>query len=332
MLFTDLDFDCLEYVLEYLELPDLLNLADSTKRLRKAAELVYARKYGKKWLQFREVTNVPDQPFQLTDKAIDCQGLKMSLQLLRCFGPAISTIKLGKIETEHPNPSQMDHRIFTYINEYCAEYLSEFLLPNQHDSPRYYRRPALDYIDKPFTNLIRLSHGDYNFTEEICLKTLFPKLQKLSIALRSNASFFKLNTKHFPSLEIFHIIEDVRDNPSILQNDMVVPFLQMNPQLKELALRSNNFRSSNLNMNLIWIAADNLQDIETLELRIKPITFKIDISNFIRIRSVKKFEINFCHMVELPVCFFPFSFEQLEKFIVDFPKKKISIFFYRTVF
>lgn len=44
---TDIDdFDCLENVREYLELPDLLNFADTSKQLNKAAELFYTRKYG----------------------------------------------------------------------------------------------------------------------------------------------------------------------------------------------------------------------------------------------------------------------------------------------
>lgn len=43
MKFTDLNFDCLEIVLEYLNLIDFLNVTDTSKRLNKAAELVFAR-------------------------------------------------------------------------------------------------------------------------------------------------------------------------------------------------------------------------------------------------------------------------------------------------
>lgn len=48
MKITDLNFDCLETILEYLHFIDLMNVADSTKRLNEAAVLVFARKYGKK--------------------------------------------------------------------------------------------------------------------------------------------------------------------------------------------------------------------------------------------------------------------------------------------
>lgn len=75
MKFTDLYFDCLEKLFEYLELPDLLNVADSTKLFKKAAELAYTRKYGNKCLAFGVLEISPDQPFQFTNEKIKSKGL-----------------------------------------------------------------------------------------------------------------------------------------------------------------------------------------------------------------------------------------------------------------
>lgn len=39
-------------------------------------------------------------------------------------------------------------------------------------------------------------------------------------------------------------------------------------------------------------------------------------------KNVKLFSIRFCKLDEFPICFLPFSFENLEKFIISFPRAK----------
>lgn len=76
MKFTDLNIDCLEIVLEYLELIDLLNVADSTKRLNKVAELVFARKHGKKDVNFGGTQVSQNRSFRISPFTIDIEDLK----------------------------------------------------------------------------------------------------------------------------------------------------------------------------------------------------------------------------------------------------------------
>lgn len=49
---TDLNGDCLEFIFEYLEFTDLLNIADSSKCFFNPACIVYKRKFGSKGLVF----------------------------------------------------------------------------------------------------------------------------------------------------------------------------------------------------------------------------------------------------------------------------------------
>lgn len=320
MKFTDLNFDCLETVLEYLKLVDLLNMADSTRRLKKAAELVYARKYGDWPVIFGAMEKSPVQSFRFTNQGIESKGLKASLQLLRCVGSAISVIALDPVAIQEPNPSQMDRRLFNYINNYCAEHLEEITLQQNEDSSRYYRRPILDYFKKPFTSLVRLYHIDYNFTAKICLKTLFPNLKELKSGHMINASFYKFNTKHFPNLDTLGIQESAKRNLSCLRNDMVLAFLKLNAQLKDLRIVSTHLRSSNLNTNLIWSAVDSLPNLEDVNLSIKPVpSTKINAKHM---RNVKIFRIGFKKLKEMPVNVLPFTFDQLEQFDISFPKVK----------
>lgn len=205
MKFHDLDFDCLEYVLEYLDLHDLLNVADSNKRLRKAAELVYTGKYGDRRVVFGIIKLLSDQTFVFKNstysREIESKGFKTSMQLLRCFGPLISTIRLVKIRSSETNQPLMDKWVFTYINDYCADYLKKLYVANQCHK-LFYQRLVLHYFNRPFKNLVLLSQCDYTFSENISLNTLFPNLQDLASGHIHNTSFFKFQHSAFSQFEI----------------------------------------------------------------------------------------------------------------------------------
>lgn len=48
MKLTDMNLDCIESCLEHLKFNDLLQVAASNKRLNRAANFIYNRKYGSK--------------------------------------------------------------------------------------------------------------------------------------------------------------------------------------------------------------------------------------------------------------------------------------------
>ena len=55
MKLTGLNIDCLENILEYLELGDLLNAATSNKRLNQAANFIFDREHSKKMFRFESI-------------------------------------------------------------------------------------------------------------------------------------------------------------------------------------------------------------------------------------------------------------------------------------
>lgn len=133
MKFTDLNLDCLEIVLEYLNLIDLLNVADTNKRLNKAAELVFVRekiKHGSKYVTFGNTKILRDRSFKITREEIYIDDLKTSLQLLRCVGRVVSKIKFNKLRGMSRNQCEIDCQVATYINKYCTEHLNQFEFPN----------------------------------------------------------------------------------------------------------------------------------------------------------------------------------------------------------
>lgn len=119
---TDVNTDCLQIVFNYLNLRDLLNIADANKHLKSAAEFVFARFFGKKTIFLRVMFAYSDDLLEMSQQKIEINALKTSLQLMRCFGALIS-----KLEYDYSIESFPKHRnkLDWYINEYCAESLRD---------------------------------------------------------------------------------------------------------------------------------------------------------------------------------------------------------------
>lgn len=316
-----LDFDCLEYVLEYLELTDLLNVADSCKRLNKAAELVYASKYGDKTVCIMK-SRRDSYYIRIQDHGIYILNeLKTTLQLLRCFGCVVSKINLNIICVNEELEKLM--HIFSYINKYCAAYLKGMgvthvlhMIRRIGTSQSKYRLVEYNifpYFDRPYPNLTCFNFFDSQISEKSDLRRIFPNLLQLNLNHNENPSFYEYNVTHFPHLKVLKIKEE----KELLRNEMLLPLLHLNPQLKQLTISS-----SYLTLSLIQSAVDDLQNIEILELaHMKPISLIEDSEHLIYMKNVKSFQIDFgteFNLAYVPVCFLPFSFENLEKFSIHF--------------
>lgn len=323
MKLTDLDFDCLEYVLEYLELQDLLNVADSTRRLRKAAELVFGAKYSDKLVIFHKIEDSLDETFSTTDETIDIKNLKIGLKLLRCFGCKVFKVMFEKqssnFKMDIDKLSQTDRKLCNAINDYCAESLKEICIRPTciRETFSLYRSHIIECFEKPFKNVTTLDFMNYNFAEECDLNKIFPNLKQIRIRslCESNVSFYSTNTKHFPNLKTLQILVINSEQDAVFNNESMVSFLELNPQLKELVIADPKL-STSLNTNFIQSAVDSLQNIENLLLNIKHITSIDDDENIIQMKNVKTFGI----VLDLPIPCLPFKFDQLRKFSLFFPK------------
>lgn len=79
-----MNVDCLESCLEYLSMGDLLNAADSNKRMKHAARYVFVRIYGQKVVYLSLLKSYKRAAFDFNDKELLIFNLKMGLQVLRC--------------------------------------------------------------------------------------------------------------------------------------------------------------------------------------------------------------------------------------------------------
>lgn len=95
---TDLNVYCLEYILQYLDLEDLLNASDSNIHLRNEAKLIFRRRYSQMMvvLGYENKDVLPLlKTIVIETNIIKVNSMKMSLRILRCFGCLISKIELG---------------------------------------------------------------------------------------------------------------------------------------------------------------------------------------------------------------------------------------------
>lgn len=126
----DLKIKSLHKIFNYIDMKDLLNVADSNSHLKRAAECVFVEKYDneKLWLyQVRERSKN-----KLCEKSSKPSSpTKITLQMLRLFGHLISNLEISE-DMPFDKLSELQRRtyrhIFRYVDTYCSSYLTELTL------------------------------------------------------------------------------------------------------------------------------------------------------------------------------------------------------------
>lgn len=119
---VDVNQFCLEEIFMYLDLEDLLNVANASKYLRPATMTPFTRSHGDKWIDLRHIDK-NQKLFVESNNEITIFSLKTIFQMLRCFGQSISQLNLF---APYCNANQFRNyrRILHYMNEYCVESLT----------------------------------------------------------------------------------------------------------------------------------------------------------------------------------------------------------------
>ena len=243
MKLTNLNIDCLESILEYLELADLLNAADSNKRLCHASKFVYIKKYGSYRLYFVRAfkskqksvrhTNSPDPYISIMDENNIFCGyyLKCALQLLRNFGRFVYGIEFYMIFAEYDREAILC--IIDYLNYFCHETL-EYVAMLMNDKDTW------NCFNKPFTSVKSVYFHSSVSTQRNSLVQLFPRMEKLTFSWADYEEIYESIVNHFPYLEYVNISSQY---PELLLNitkerctKYFNEFLKLNPQLKCLSM------------------------------------------------------------------------------------------------
>lgn len=223
--FTDSNEDCLYIIFRHLNLMELLNMAETMPESLHTATSIFRQKYSHYVFTIMSDPRESDEEFryEIQDEAEEIRFYHLELfqNVLQYFGNAVKRIA---IENGKDNNLTMANRL---VNEYCSESVKELDL--EYISPN-----GLLQYSKPFSAVEKLSctigtELDGNFT----LTHLFPKLQKLTILLRSGVNFNAIDCA-FPLLKQLDlwIFPDCEERMHQIEG-----FIRKNPQIKSVQLR-----------------------------------------------------------------------------------------------
>lgn len=125
----DICDDAIEIILKHLNLEELVNCADTNKRLNQIAQSVYSQKYRDCVLWFGN----EDKGHDITEKHIRIDITAICFKLIRNFGKFIKTIEVGyvadlNVEDELNKNAARYKNMNEYVSEYCADSLEEITL------------------------------------------------------------------------------------------------------------------------------------------------------------------------------------------------------------
>lgn len=167
---TDINADCLQSIFNFLNLRDLLNVADANKYIKSAADSLFVRNFGKKTIFLRVMFARSDELLEMSQHKIEVNDLKTSLRLMRCFGAFISKLEYDfSIESVPTHRSVLDR----YINDYCAESLIEMEFFTISEN-------VFEHIEKPFLNVQSLRFNYCTLGEFFSTVKDFFRFQKIT--------------------------------------------------------------------------------------------------------------------------------------------------------
>lgn len=290
---TDIDDFCLEKILTNLNLVDLLNVANTSRELRSAAESVYQRN-GNVNLDIFSYLNTLESPENEKVPSQMCT-FKTILQFLRCFGHLQT-----KLEVQYTNicDSKCD-LISRYIYQFCSKSLVGIKFYDIKESD-------FDGINRPFLNVEDVEFTDCCIGKELSqFHRWFPKMRRLTLFCSELAEPINIVT-HFPNLKDLSLSGYLEAN----YVTVVAATLRLNPQLKTLKL-GPFFKDAQF-LEYIGRFLENLESIN--------ISWDLDsvynLSNTeINFKNIKEFKLHLYGEVTLPE--FPFLFERLERFTLE---------------
>lgn len=298
---TDVNDDCLEHIFLYLSLRDLLSIADSSKSLKTATDMAFARNFGGK--KSKALIDSRTFRFEVNGYAVE---LNNPYRLLRSFGHLIRNLIIHESKIQ---------RVISYVNEYCSESLTDIA---------FYKMSRDDFsgLKKSFVNVEVVSFMLCVLNwKSMQMNKCFPNMRTLK--------FFRVDAQprcievHFPNLKHLEIKGQLPAPKKIVMN-----LFTLNPQLSRLVLNTN------YHTTMIRAAREYLPYLEQLDIRANRKDFTDFGDETVRFENLKVLTINYddVMMTKVPIlanCLQEFSWTffitGLSKHFIDFLTQHSSI-------
>lgn len=229
---TNIFYDCLERIFDFMELGDMLRLAHTCKRLQVAVAAKYGDDFGE--TEVKMVLN-GNGSIMKSPSVVEVFGLKNILPFLRCFGAKISKLH---VDYDGANQPQIDY-VDEYINKYCAKTLTWITFTNKSEYSAEKFRTPFENVKNVGIYCGRLGNQFSNFA------IWFPNLRELAII---DQSIDEANTAvNFPNLlRVMMTNSCFNVKPDTISIASVKPLLQSNPQLISLITTTPRFTFTTL--------------------------------------------------------------------------------------
>lgn len=291
---TDLSQNVLEKVFGYLNLGDLLAIADSSKQFKPSADWIFRNKYGKSKMIFwaTHTSRCSHPVWQAEHIYID--DFTMCLKILRCFGDAISKLDVNYLKINDDKCTEMD----SYVVKYCTA-LTEITF-------KHAREDTLSCMVKPFKKIEKITFEDSCLGGKLAdFNKWFPQMSALELKFYMRFGNCKSLEKHFPHLESLTIDGQVNN---IRWLD-IINTLNLNSQLRRLHI------SDYFDMKFLQHASKHLYFLENLTIsKWTEDEFAHD-GESVHFKNVRNLTIDFSRFCKVPQI--PLRFDQLEALTVD---------------
>lgn len=323
---TDVNVDCLEHIFKNLNLVDLLNVADSNKQLKLAADLVFESQFGKHSVSIdlypRHITF-----FEMDDRPRMFIAIPWSFRykVLRCFGHMIKKLDIYYYDsyTSSYKNSKLIARIDHYVNEYCSDSLVELRLKDHDES-------TMKSLKKPFNKVESICFDGGQLGNNLSnLNKWLPNLRhlKFPFAIRQSNFFFSQIEPRFYNLQDLTLYLPYKMNQNHLNKKILAKFLRLNSNIRSLSI------SGAIDAKYLQSVSEHLQHLESLEINrssIQPVKFSNIGNDTIYFREVKKLELISIAPEKIPVTIgkaeeFIFRSIDMNHTVADFISKHTSL-------
>lgn len=302
---TDLDYhSCLVRAPILLDIDDLLNVADTSKRMREAAQVALGLKYTRHFEIIVGNLGIRLDPGSLYDlknnNCIKSRNTRFLLRFFRCFGQIISSCKLTLCSNGITAAEWQ--AIFEYVNRYSNISLKQLYI-------EHYEERCLHSATQPFVNV-----DDVLINFEIPKdqsKWLFTKVQAINV----HSLDLGCLEQHLPELKLLKLDSfrdlfftfDLEERKSRSLQSILECF-RCNPQLRELHLEI----PTDMIIVSLQSAAELLPSLEHLYIKITDSSYLVQASATmkpIHFKNVKTFVFEYYGSYVIPL-----TFDKLEHF------------------
>lgn len=223
---TDMNLDCIEHVMKFLNFEDRLSAAESNRTLNQVASTIASRKYSTLVINSGEWHFQRPQGFKKDGNVIKALSFSFALKLLRLFGPMFATIKIDYMYFDTQRRKELEF----YLSEYCASCdeskLNRIILEDCfEDTFRWMKVPL-----KSVKELEISSDSDWDFKN---INTKLPNMNSLKLQWIQIIDGTCIQ-QNFPNLKHFEV--NVRERINYFTEDNVKQAILMNPQMESIVV------------------------------------------------------------------------------------------------